>query len=58
LRIVSEKRENEFYEASFKQMIETGTRFKSVDTTDFPAMEIDSIDDLERARARYQAASL
>jgi choline kinase len=54
-RIVSEMRENEFYEASFKQMIGNGTKFRTVDTTEFAAMEIDSVEDLERARERYTA---
>ena len=54
-RIVVEKRENEFYEASFRQMIQSGSEFRAVDTTDFPAMEIDSAEDLQRARARYPA---
>jgi len=53
-RIASERRENEFYEASFKEMIDNGTKFRAVDTTGFSAMEIDSAEDLERARARYQ----
>jgi choline kinase len=53
-RIVSERRENEFYEASFKQMIGNGTKFRAVDTTGFSAMEIDSVEDLRRARVRYQ----
>ena len=56
-RIVSEGRENEFYEASYKEMIEGGARFKAVDTTRYPAMEIDSIEDLERARAYFLVSS-
>jgi choline kinase len=52
-RIVDEKRENEFYEASFKEMIERGISFTAVDTTRFPAMEIDSVQDLERAREEF-----
>jgi choline kinase len=54
-RIVSERCENEFYEASFKQMIGNGTKFRAVDTTAFAAMEIDSVEDLEKARERYTA---
>ena len=54
-RIVTEGRENEFYEASFKQMIEHGTEFRAVDTTGFSAMEIDSAEDLHRARVRFQS---
>lgn len=54
-RIVGEGRENEYYEASFKEMSGRGTRFKVVDTSAFPAMEIDSAADLERARATFGA---
>jgi choline kinase len=54
-RIVSQRRENEFYEASFREMIGNGTSFHAVDTTDFPAMEIDSAEDLQRARVSYSA---
>lgn len=57
-RIVSEGRENEFYEASFRQMIGNGTKFRAVDATGFSAMEIDSAEDLQRARVRYKAEGL
>jgi choline kinase len=61
-RVVAERRENEFYEASFKEMVERGTAFKAVDTSAYPAMEVDSVQDLERARERFRlyegAASL
>jgi choline kinase len=53
-RITTEGRENEFYQASFKEMIQNGTRFHIVETTEFAAMEIDSIEDLRKAWARYQ----
>jgi choline kinase len=56
-RIVLQGRENEFYEASFKQMVGSGTEFRAVDTTGFPAMEIDSVEDLQRARVKYKAES-
>lgn len=52
-RIVAEGRENEFYEASFQDMIDRGLRFMAVDTTRFPAMEIDSPEDLQRARTSF-----
>jgi choline kinase len=50
-RIVDEKRENEFYEASFREMIKAGRLYLAVDTTDCPAMEIDSAEDLKRAQS-------
>jgi choline kinase len=40
----------EFYEASFQEMIDSGTELTSVDISTFPAIEIDTIDDLERAK--------
>ena len=52
-RVVDERRENEFYEASFKEMIEGGLAFHAVDTTPFLAMEIDTIEDLENARKTF-----
>src|SRR5208283_3587732 len=54
-RIVCEGRENEFYEASFKEMIGNGIKFRAGDTTAFAAMEIDSVEDLQKARERYSA---
>jgi choline kinase len=56
-RVLGERRENEFYEASFKEMIEGGRAFYAVDTSAWPAMEIDTIEDLERARALATAAA-
>jgi choline kinase len=50
-RVVGMKLENEFYEASFRDMILGGASFAAVDTSDCPAMEIDSPEDLERARS-------
>lgn len=49
-RIIQEKRVNEFYEASFEEMIQIGHPFYAVDVTHLPAMEIDFADDLEKAR--------
>ncbi len=54
-RILAKKSVNEFYEASFKEMIDRGVRFRAVDTTRFPAMEIDSVEDLDRARKSFGA---
>lgn len=49
-RIAGEKRENEFYEASFQEMIEKGQDFYVIDISDYPAMEIDFQEDFEKAR--------
>jgi choline kinase len=38
-------------------MVGSGTEFRAVDTTGFPAMEIDSVEDLQRARVKYKAES-
>jgi choline kinase len=55
-RIVTEGRENEFYEASFKEMIDDGAKYRAVDTTRFAAMEIDSAEDLGKARIKFGGA--
>lgn len=39
----------EFYECAFQEMINDGTRMKAVDVSEFPSVEIDSLDDLEQA---------
>ena len=48
--MIEEGLKNEYYEASFKDMADHGHLFRAVDTTQWPAIEIDSADDLERAR--------
>lgn len=40
----------EYYEAAFQEMIDLGIHIKAVDVSRFPSIEIDSPDDLERAR--------
>ena len=40
---------NEFYEMTFQKMIDEGITFKTVDVSRFPAMEIDTLEDLQRA---------
>lgn len=40
----------EFYEASFQQMIRDGARFKAVDISSHPVIEIDTPDDLQIAQ--------
>ncbi len=49
-RMAQEKRLNEFYEASFEEMIKQGNNFYACDVTHLPAMEIDFIEDLEKAQ--------
>ena len=53
-RIINEKRVNEYYEASFEEMIQNGSDFYAEDASTFPAMEIDFAEDLERARKLIQ----
>jgi hypothetical protein len=50
---------NEFYEASFQQMIDQGAKIGMVNTGDAMCMEIDTVEDLEIAKYLckcYQAA--
>jgi choline kinase len=42
---------NEYYEASFQDIVDTGTEICAIDIGDLHAMEIDSYDDLVRAEA-------
>ncbi|HOJ50417.1 MAG TPA: phosphocholine cytidylyltransferase family protein [Spirochaetota bacterium] len=48
-RIIKEGRVNEFYEASFKEMIDNGFNFYGIDTSEYPAIEIDFVEDLNEA---------
>jgi len=57
-RIIQEKRENEFYEASFREALKGGRDYHAVDTTDCPAIEIDSAEDLEKARDMLPALAI
>jgi choline kinase len=52
-RIVDEKRVNEFYEASFKEMVEEGQSFRAVDISAWPALEVDTLEDLAQARSMF-----
>jgi choline kinase len=45
------KDRNEFYEASFQEMIDAGLQIHAVATGGLPCMEIDTLDDLALARA-------
>jgi choline kinase/phosphatidylglycerophosphate synthase len=40
---------SEYYEAAFQEMIDRGCKFRAVDVSNFPSIEIDSLSDLERA---------
>ena len=50
-RVRSGDGRNEFYEASFQAMIDQGMCFKAVDVSSFPAIEIDTPEDLRAAEA-------
>ncbi len=41
---------NEFYEATFQEMIDTGTRFWAIDISNFPVVEIDTPEDYAYAQ--------
>ncbi len=51
-RIKAGPGKREFYEAAFQQLIDLGTRLWAVDVSDFPSAEIDTHEDLERARQK------
>lgn len=48
--ICSEGLDNVFYERAFERMIEHGKSFRPVDITGLTAMELDTIEDFDRAR--------
>ncbi len=50
-RVRNDQGRDEFYEASFQAMIDQGIRFKAVDVSSFPAIEIDTPEDLRAAEA-------
>jgi hypothetical protein len=39
----------EFYETSFQEMINHGIQLKAIDVSAFPAIEIDTVEDLQFA---------
>lgn len=47
--VVSQKRENDFYEAAFEQVIRNGAQIKPVPVGKLPCMEIDTVQDLQAA---------
>lgn len=49
-KITKEQNVNEFYEASFQELINKGNGIFAVDVSEYKSMEIDTIEDLERAR--------
>jgi choline kinase len=58
-RVRSGEGRTEFYEASFQSMIAQGTRFEAVDVSAFPAVEVDTPEDLRAAEtlaARFDDA--
>lgn len=52
-RIQTEKRVNEFYEASFQEMIDGGARIHPVDVGALRCMEIDTAEDLHAAESLF-----
>jgi len=48
-KIVQENNVNEFYEASFQELYDTGNAMYAVDVSEYKCMEIDFPEDLERA---------
>lgn len=45
---------NVFYELAFERLIPQGHRFRAVDTTRFQSMELDTVEDFERANGKGQ----
>ncbi|MBW2526299.1 MAG: phosphocholine cytidylyltransferase family protein [Deltaproteobacteria bacterium] len=52
-RMVTEERVNEYYEASFAELARAGEPIQGVDLGDLRSMEVDTIEDLEKARADF-----
>lgn len=52
-RIKAEKRMNEFYEASFQEMIDGGTSIHAVDVGTSRCIEIDTVEDLQDAESLF-----
>jgi choline kinase len=49
-KVVREGRVQEFYEAAFQEVISAGERVAAIDVGTLPCIEIDTQEDLERAR--------
>jgi choline kinase len=52
-RMYRENRINEFYEASFQEMIDQGTIIQGIETGDLRSIEIDTESDLSKARKMF-----
>jgi choline kinase len=52
-KIIAEKNVNEFYEASFQELIDIGNVFFAVDVSEYKSMEIDTPEDLTRAKSEF-----
>jgi choline kinase len=52
-RVTSEKRINEFYEASFQEMIDDGRPFHAMDVKHISCIEVDTEEDLLNAREMF-----
>ncbi len=52
-RIKTENRVNEFYEASFQEMIDSGSHIHAVDTGSYRSIEIDTLEDLHKAEMLF-----
>jgi choline kinase len=51
-RMFDEKKESEFYEASFQELVDTGTSIYAIDTRHLPCIEVDTLEDLCQAREK------
>ncbi len=54
-KIRREQNVNQFYEAAFQELIDSGQTVVAVDVGALPCMEIDTADDLETARATFDS---
>jgi choline kinase len=52
-KIVKENNVNEFYEVSFQELYDSGNAMYAVDVSEFRSMEIDTPEDLERAKREF-----
>jgi len=52
-RIRDEGRVNEFYEASFQEMIENGVHIRAVDVGERRCIEVDTVEDLQKAEELF-----
>jgi choline kinase len=50
-KMLNEKSVTQFYEAAFQEVIDGGEKIAAVDVGDYPCIEIDTLEDLESARA-------